>query len=425
MFKFSRNSIWKNSITFDKCVILIFFIINVGLYYKRFLFLIQPTYLLLFLAFVFKIFIHKKLIYKGYILAVLLFGVYAFFSTIWAVDPNLAFENSITLSKYIFISIMIISLLDKKENILFALWLLALSGLISAVYYLSFWDMSQLSASRGGFLTKQMDAELPNLNLVALIASNSFIILLYYYLQTKHKLSIILAALSFITVFVLGSRKSLIFSFVGIFFIFLKFKGMAKVKLIILSISFLGLLILLVPSEYFSFVWQRFEDLNFFAKLNTLDEGDRLRIDFLANSITYFNSHPIFGNGYYNFSALYFKSKGLAMYSHNNFVETAVGLGIIGLLLYYRLYFLILKNANWLKEKGFLYFFSFILILNLLNNFFIVVTNDRFTWLLLPILYAGALRFHSSSKANTQAKAVKFSKAVNELIKLKNNIVSE
>src|SRR5690606_23295100 len=97
---------------------------------------------------------------------------------------------------------------------------------------------------------------------------------------------------------------------------------------------------LFIPDQYFSFIWDRFSELKFFSTMSKLDYSDQLRVDFATYSIRYFNEAPLFGHGYFNFSSLFGHDKGVAMYSHNNFIETIVGLGIVGITLYYSLYFL-------------------------------------------------------------------------------------
>ena len=140
------------------------------------------------------------------------------------------------------------------------------------------------------------------------------------------------------------------------------------------------------------FVSERLAQLNFFSnQINNLDESDSTRILLLESGLVYGLISPIFGNGYYSFSQLLLKDYGFAMYSHNNFVETFVGGGIIGVILYYSLYYVVLKKCYIRNKQIDIPYLLFILMIVLLfNHFSIVVLQERFIWILLSILYVGA-----------------------------------
>lgn len=399
--EFYFNELWA-LFTLDKVIIFIFLFINVGLYYDKFLFLIQPSYALLFIGFIHKLYVKKRLIHKKFIVISLLFALYAFFSTIWAYDSALATSNSMILFKIVSISVMLITLLDSKENVKFSLLMLAVSGLVYALFYLSMWDISALGFGRASSALTEGEDDLPNVNVVGMIASNSFICLLYFYFNENKKWAIILAALVFIIIFFLGSRKSIIFSIIGVILIFIKLNRFSKISLSILFIILMQMVLLFIPEEYFSFILDRFDELKFLSTVSKLNYSDQLRVDFINYSFNYFNTNPIFGNGYFNFSSMFYKDKGLAIYSHNNFLETLVGLGILGFVIYYYMYFLIAKNLGWPKKFNFAYLILILISLNLFNQFFIVVSNDRFTWMLLPMLYAGAMLVNEKNLVQTK-----------------------
>lgn len=395
---------WGAFITLDKFILFFFLLINVGFYYGRYLFLIQPTYALLFFGFAYKLLVKKQLIYIKYLLLSLGFAVYAFLSSIWAIDSELATSSSLILFKYVIISILLISLLDSIENVKFSLLMLAISGLVYALLYFSMWDISALGFGRENSTLLEANDDLPNVNVVGMIVSNSFVCLLYFYFIEKKKWTILLAFLAFIIIIFLGSRKSIIFSVLGVLLIFAKLKRSSKFSLAILFLILIQLVLLFIPEEYFSFILERFENLKFFSTVSKLNRSDQLRVDFITYSIKYINASPIFGQGYFNFSNLFYRDKGFAMYSHNNLLETGVGLGIVGIIIYYYLYFIIAKNAGRPKKLNFSYLIIILLALNLFNHFFIVVSNDRFTWMLLPILYAGSILFKESNMLTSKKK---------------------
>ena len=392
MFKIKKINLLKlgRGITVDKAVIFFFLLINVGLYYNQFLFLIQVSYAVLFAGIAYKILSKRKIIHRNYLIAVCVFGFYAYLSLLWANDPELTSANVTTLAKYIAVSCLFITMLDKPQNIKFSLLMLSVSGLVYTIMYLNYWDFSALGYERASSALAESDMELPNINIVGLIASNSFVCLLFFYFHSKKRLAIVLASVAIISIFFLGSRKSIIFCLLGMLLIFFRLKGKSKFSLTLLALVFFQVLILFIPDQYFSFIWDRFSELRFFSTVSKLDYSDQLRVDFATYSIQYFNIAPIFGHGYFNFASLFNTDKGVSIYSHNNFFETAVGLGMVGIIFYYSIYYFIARNLTWTRKLDFSYLFIILLVLNLFNHFFIVVTNDRFTWLLLPIIYAGS-----------------------------------
>lgn len=102
------------------------------------------------------------------------------------------------------------------------------------------------------------------------------------------------------------------------------------------------------------------------------------------------------------FSQLFKMTNGVAVYSHNNFIETIVGGGIIGFVLYYALYYVMLKRI-WTKERFLLddrYLLLIIFVVLLFNSISIVILNERFIWILLGLMYVGASYVTAESYEN-------------------------
>ncbi|MDD3267588.1 MAG: O-antigen ligase family protein, partial [Burkholderiales bacterium] len=64
---------------------------------------------------------------------------------------------------------------------------------------------------------------------------------------------------------------------------------------------------------------------------NNLDISSRIRFEMIEVGKTLFLSKPFLGYGIGSFSIV----SGFDAYSHNNYIELLVGLGIIGMVLYY------------------------------------------------------------------------------------------
>ena len=68
--------------------------------------------------------------------------------------------------------------------------------------------------------------------------------------------------------------------------------------------------------------------------MSEIDSSDETRVRLIEYGLTYCIESPILGHGYYSFSQLFRKDCGIILYSHNNFIETFVGGGIIGFFIY-------------------------------------------------------------------------------------------
>lgn len=373
-------------VTFDRVILFIFLIINFGFYYQQFLFLVKPSYVLLIIAFVRKVLIEKKFFYYDYLKIVILFSVFAFISIFWAYNQEQTLESIIILFKTVFLSIMVISLCDTPKNARFALFTLGLASLIYTGMYISFFDISELGSGRfSSFVTVDSEIEIPNTNVVGMLGSFSFAYFFYMFILKKNKAFLLMATVAFVFVFILGSRKSILNLFASVLFIY----PVVKTKFRIILFAFVGGLIVLVinflPNDYLSFIFDRF---TYMSTNNTFDVADQQRVDMIKNGLNYIGNNPIFGYGYYNFAELFKRDSGMYLYSHNNFLETIVGLGLIGTIIYYSTFYVSLKRLKLSKYFSFSTLIIALFILNMFNHFFIVVSNDRFNWVQIAVLFA-------------------------------------
>ena len=380
----------KASLTINKIVIFLFLIIYCGCYYQQYLLFISFSYLLLVCTFIYNLVMHKKIIYVRFVLTSIVFLLYSVFSALWANKFDLSYNASIQLAKSSLFAMLFITLIDSKENFRWALFSFSLAGVVYSMLYVQNVDIASLGADRIT-TNENSDSILPNVNTVGLFLSLSFVYFFYSYFYRKKSYFLLIAAVSFIIIFLFGARKSIVSLAICILMMLYKLNSSARIKIILLSLLFISLLFVYIPTEYLSFVSERLAQLNFFSnQINELDESDANRILLLKSGFFYGMDSPILGNGYYSFSQLLLKEYGFATYSHNNFIEIFVGGGIIGFTLYYSLYYIVLKDTC---KKVLRFDENYLLIILttilLFNQLTIVVVNERFIWILLAILYSG------------------------------------
>lgn len=92
----------------------------------------------------------------------------------------------------------------------------------------------------------------------------------------------------------------------------------------------------------------RFNDLSkvLSGESHMSNEGDVERNIMITKGFDFFMTSPILGNGHNNFAYLYSREwLNTGVYSHNNFIELLCNLGVFGLIIYYSLYYLLIKET--------------------------------------------------------------------------------
>lgn len=381
----------NTQITFNQIVIFIFTIIYCGFYYPNYQLFINISYIILLIG-VIKNLLHKKNNYKNEFWSlVCLFVIYSLLSSLWAMNYTASYNASVQLIKSSLIAVLFSLLITDKKNFITALISLAIGGLIYSLIYIENVNVADLSDTR--IVTEEgSNSMLPNVNVVAMILSFSFLFFIHKLFVHKKKLYIIPTIISFIIIFILGSRKSIISIFLGLLILFYQVNKKTKIKICFLLLALIAGLTLFIPDEYLNFVFDRLAQLNIFSNQKALlDSSDEMRIMLFENGLNFISDKPFFGFGFYSFSILFEQLYNIRVYSHNNFIETLVGGGIIGFILYYGIYIIIMRNLVKYGQQNdyklLLWIYIFIL---LFNHIGIVVLLDRFTWLLLSILYSGS-----------------------------------
>lgn len=389
------DTIWRRTVIF------VFIMIYCGFYYPQYLPYITLCYLLLGGTFIWQFVKSRQVPYTQFIWISLLFISYSFVSTLWSVNYNVSQGAVLQLIKSFVVAVCVISLIRSKDDYKWALFALSLAGIVYAILYLQNVDIDQLTDQR--LYIEDEEDQLPNVNTVGLFLSFSFIYFIYTFFSERKYWYLMFAAIAFVVTFILGARKSIITLFIGILFLLFKLKSKSRIHILLICCGFIFLLFLFIPPEYLDFVSERLSQLNFFSdKINRLDDSDELRVILFQQGLEYWGESPLFGNGYYCFSQLFKMTNGVAVYSHNNFIETIVGGGIIGFVLYYALYYVMLKRI-WTKERFLLddrYLLLIIFVVLLFNSISIVILNERFIWILLGLMYVGASYVTAESYEN-------------------------
>jgi len=326
--------------------------------------------IILFLIFIVISFIENnyKLALPDIVIAYFLFAIFAFSTIFWAVDFNLAFKyytRLIILTLNFIIIYTIFERYNLEQTILYGILLGALYNILIG--------LNIIHPSYEIFEFGRFTGTLGNSNKIAktmLFAIFSSLVLLSFtstkgWFRIYNYINIIL---SFYIIVLTISKKAIILAPLMIILSF-SFKNL-KIKNIIIF------LILIVVGSKLLLVYGDIEQLNslsillekrFNGMVNMInghagDASSRERAFLIKEGFNIFSQDPIFGIGLNN--ARYF----LVKYTHNNYLELLIGVGIVGTVLFYSIYILTIRvvyNMPSIKIKR--YFVVMILIILLLD----------------------------------------------------------
>ena len=186
-------------------------------------------------------------------------------------------------------------------------------------------------------------------NRIALLLCNGIFFSFFLYKSTGNRNYIVLSLLFYFVIFLTGSRKSLIMPIVFIIIFLVLNIGRNKQKFIKTSIAVV-ILIALSSILFISNPKLKTRMINLYQAVvqheTTTDGSIRERTYFRKTGIELFKSNPIIGIGINGFRGYLASIKYRHVtYSHCNYIELLATLGIIGFLIYYLMYSVILKNS--------------------------------------------------------------------------------
>lgn len=193
-----------------------------------------------------------------------------------------------------------------------------------------------------------------NFNQVAQLLGFTIVFAFYLYEKTKNKGYLVYIALAFIFIFLTGSRKGFVMPFMGIvYLIFLRDMKRFEKQLKNIGLVLLGCVVLLIFLETNPVYAERLNiviQAVFLGKSGDLSTYERLHFSTIAMDM--FRQKPLLGWGANNFRGV-LASTGFdnVVYCHNNYLEIASGLGVLGLVSYYWFYARsLLKGLRYLKR---------------------------------------------------------------------------
>ena len=167
----------------------------------------------------------------------------------------------------------------------------------------------------------------------------------------KKKICYALAAIAMLTAALTSSRKALLMCVFGVLMIvafhYRERNYILRVLIFLTGLTTVIILIYRVPLLYGAVGWRLNKMVNYIMNEDASDYSLYTRQFFIDMAKRFFEEKPLLGIGLHNFSFRIRDYSNVSAYAHNNYMEIAADLGIVGLIMYYWFYaYLVLKLAK-------------------------------------------------------------------------------
>lgn len=307
---------------------------------------------------------------------------YEIISCVWAFNQEMAISQLVTqlqLFVLFFFSYMYIKQIGRLEDYYNAMYL---SG-IGLIFY-SLYVYGGLS----GFLTimstgHRMGDLIGNQNTYGLVFANAALVALYYFFFNNEKRHVLLAGLLIFFGFSSGSKKVAFLLLIGLLFLILSKHGIRKLFKVIFY-STVSLLVgwVFINLPVFSTILKRLES---YLSVSG-NSSDNLRAELIRYGLELFAENPLFGYGLNNYRLFHWSG----VYSHNNYIEVLVSLGIVGFIVYYLIF---VKSITTLfRKRRYLNPIHFLLIFSIISSFIfdygMVQFYSKDIWIFMGVMLA-------------------------------------
>lgn len=239
-----------------------------------------------------------------------------------------------------------------------------------------------------GFLTimstgHRMGDLIGNQNTYGLVFANAALVALYYFFFNNEKRHVLLAGLLIFFGFSSGSKKVAFLLLIGLLFLILSKHGIRKLFKVIFY-STVSLLVgwVFINLPVFSTILKRLES---YLSVSG-NSSDNLRAELIRYGLELFAENPLFGYGLNNYRLFHWSG----VYSHNNYIEVLVSLGIVGFIVYYLIF---VKSITTLfRKRRYLNPIHFLLIFSIISSFIfdygMVQFYSKDIWIFMGVMLA-------------------------------------
>lgn len=358
---------------------------------------------------------------QKYVCWVLCFLIFYAVSYFWSIDKSITATNLIaTLGRYI-CYLYVISSFDSNEGFRETISLFLVIVTLNSIFILIAYGPSSIIRSSTAISTESVG----NNNSIGMFSACAIIFDFYCNKffnnvnPSKTKVRYLAYAVLIIMVILSGSKKAVLIPVViiSLMYFFSHRNRVSALFIVLIGIYFVYSLLILVPALY-DVVGARIKDLliglsdlirikNLDANTKLIKTGltasDRTRVYLVLKGLAWMKERPIFGYGMATYKSLFYDYAGRRMYSHNNYIEIGVGMGIVGLSIYYYRYLAIIKESILKIKNSPIAQFSFsLVVLYLILDMGLVSYLELDAQLSLAIAYYGTFVYPTTENFHNQ-----------------------
>lgn len=333
--------------------------------------------------------------FGGYELYLIIFALFIYASSIWAENAQYAIVKGTNMVE-VLIAMYIIKVCIPEKNQIINLLKCLMWGNFGIVYYAIYrygWSdvVDSISSS------SRIASTILNANTLGMGAAFAILISIFLLLYEKKKLGVLFSIPAFIVLVASESRKA-IFTLVFGIVVLCMLKNIDNKNIIksffrtlILFVVFTVVVYQLAQLPMFEGVNERMTGLiNGLTGKGEVDHSTFVRLGMVKIGLNLFKQYPFLGVGIDNAKIYTELTFGVAnYYLHNNYVELLADGGIIGVVVYYSIYAVILvklwKNRDFTAGEFNIVFL--ILILRLILDYGMVSYESKNTYFYLLLFY--------------------------------------
>ena len=312
-------------------------------------------------------------------------------SVLWAWDIKATISDTTRQILFFIMWYSIVSILRRDERFIkIVLKWIMLAGCVLTGYLLLHYGVGAFIASI--FSSVRIGEDIVQLNKLGMYAATVIIIAVNFFLHTRKVSYIGVILINFIAMAGSSSKRAYLMVVlcivISVLFSIHSRNALNRFFKVIVWLCILGIAgYYLLRMEVFSGIANRFLEL-----FDTVDNrrNDFSRTRFLMYGWESFKQNPILGIGSGNSHKVTLQAMGWATYLHNNYLEQAVNLGIIGLTIYYGIYISLLRSyIPKLKEHNMISNTIIVLLISqLISDIAATSYNVKFTYVLFALAIA-------------------------------------
>jgi len=309
---------------------------------------------------------------------VVLFGMYTFYGTMLPVygDYNVDYMLFVALIILNVIFLFFTMGIQRATNILIK------ASVYASIFICLYIGINEWASILDGNV-RIGDSGSGNVNTVGIYLGMLSLPIVYKFIFEQKGNYLFIYGIQILFMLLTGSKKTLLFIFIG-FLLLLVLKNRWHLhRYFIPSMVLIAVIMLVLNNSFFyNIIGSRLIDflgtLGFNVSNYHFSNSTNLRLMMYKLGWEAFKEHPLLGGGYFYFSHY----SGLRTYTHNNYLELLVNYGILGFVLYYSMFFNVIKRVTRFVKENYMAKLYFTMIVTIL-----VIDTVAITFSMAPLNY--------------------------------------